>query len=367
MGLFERSPVTKTGKKEGPVTRRSIASATALATMIAVVLIAQAPVAGQSASPATRTAPAKPAAAAKPWTPPRTPDGKPDLQGIWGNATVTPLERPKGLGAKEFYTDEEFAKLSERIRQGDVGEEAELGAARENELRYDISLYGGFDITKARFAANKRTSLIVGPEGTIPSMLPEAKQRNAERAAKNKGHEFDSYENRPLSERCILMAQEMIPMLPGAGEGNLLQIVQGPGYVAFLHEIDHSTRVVPTDGRPHIPQNIRQWQGDSVGHWEGDTLVVDTTNFTTRSAFKGSGEKLHLVERFTRTADDMVTYQFTVEDPTTWAKAWTAEIPMTKTEGPVYEWACHEGNTMISTILRGARVQEEEAAKKAGK
>lgn len=346
---------------------RCLASATALAAMIAVVLIAQAPADGQAVSPATKATPAQATTAGKSWTPPRTSDGKPDLQGIWGTATVTPLERPKGLGAKEFYTDEEFAKLSERIRQGDVGEEAELGAARENDLRYDISLYGGFDINKARFSSNKRTSLIVGPEGVVPPMLPEAKQRNAERAAKNKGHEFDSYENRPLSERCILMAQEMIPMVPAAGEGNLLQIVQGPGYVAFLHEIDHSTRVIPTDGRPHIPQNIRQWQGDSVGHWEGNTLVVDTTNFTARTAFRGSGEKLHLVERFTRTAADTVTYQFTAEDPTTWAKPWSAEIPMTKTEGPVYEWACHEGNTMIATILRGARVQEEEAAKKSGK
>jgi hypothetical protein len=346
---------------------RSLASATALAAVIAVLVIAQPPVAGQAQSSATKAAPAKATSAGKSWTPPRTPDGKPDLQGIWGNATVTPLERPKGLGAKEFYTDEEFAKLAARVRQGDVGEEGELGAARENALRYDISLYGGFDITKARFASNKRTSLIVGPEGVIPPMLPEAKQRNAERAAKNKGHEFDSYENRPLSERCILMAQEMIPMLPAAGEGNLLQIVQGPGYVAFLHETDHSTRVIPTDGRPHVPQNIRQWQGDSVGHWEGNTLVVDTTNFTALSAFKGSGEKLHLVERFTRTADDTVTYQFTAEDPTTWAKPWTVEIPMTKTQGPVYEWACHEGNTMIATILHGARVQEEEAAKKEAK
>jgi hypothetical protein len=343
--------------------RRVLASSTALAATVAVLLIAQAPVAGQASSPATKAA-----GTGKSWTPPRTPDGKPDLQGIWGNATLTPLQRPKALGAKEFYTDQEFAELSKRVRQGnDVGEEAELGAARENALRYDISLYGGFDITKARFASNKRTSLIVGPEGVIPPMLPEARQRNAERAAKNKGHEFDSYENRPLQERCILMTQEMIPMLPAAGEGNLLQIVQGPGYVAFLHETDHSTRVIPTDGRPHIPQNIRQWQGDSVSHWEGNTLVVDTTNFTALSAFRGSGEKLHLVERFTRTADDTVIYQFTAEDPTTWGKPWTAEIPMTKTQGPVYEWACHEGNTMISTILRGARVEDEEAAKKAGK
>jgi hypothetical protein len=347
------------------MTRRSLGSASVA--IIAVLLIAQPRAAGQATSSLPKTAPAKPTPTAKPWTPSRTPDGKPDLQGIWNTATVTPLERPKALGAKEFYTDEEFAKLSQRIRQGEVGEEAELGAARENDLRYDISLYGGFDITKARFASNKRTSLIVGPEGRVPPMLPEAKQRNAERAAKNKGHEFDSYENRPLSERCILMAQEMIPMLPAAGEGNLLQIVQGPGYVAFLHEIDHSTRVIPTDGRAHLPQNIRQWQGDSVGHWDGDTLVVDTTNFTARSAFKGSGEKLHLVERFTRNADDQITYQFTAEDPTTWAKPWTAEIPMTKTDGPVYEWACHEGNTMISTILHGARVTEEEAGNKEAK
>ena len=213
---------------------RSLAPATLVAAMIAALLTIHSSAAGQATSPASKVTSTKTTSAAKPLTPPRTPDGRPDLQGIWNNSTVTPLERPKGLGAKEFYTDEEFAKLTERVHQGEVGDEAELGAARENELRYDISLYGGFDITKARFASNKRTSLIVGPEGVIPPMLPEAKQRNAQRAAKNKGHEFDSYENRPLSERCILMAQEMIPMLHAAGEGNLLQIVQGPGYVALL-------------------------------------------------------------------------------------------------------------------------------------
>ena len=156
-------------------------------------------------------------------------------------------------------------------------------------------------------------------------------------------------------------------MLPAANEGNLLQIVQGPGWVALFHEIDHDTRVIPTDGRPHIPQNIRLLQGDSVGHWDGDTLVVDTTNFTSLTAFRGSSDNLHLVERFTRTADDTLIYRFTVEDPTTWAKSWTAEVPWTKTKGPVFEYACHEGNTMISTILHGARVNEEEAAKKTSK
>jgi hypothetical protein len=197
-------------------------------------------------------------------------------------------------------------------------------------------------------------------------MLPEARKRNADRAAKNKGPELDSHENRPLQERCILLGQESLPMLPGVNDNNLLQIVQGAGWVAMLHEINHHTRVIPTDGRPHVSQNIRQWQGESVGRWEGNTLVVDTTNFTGLTAnFRGSGDRLHLVERFTRAGDDTMLYQFTVDDPTTWAKPWTAEIPMTKTEGLIYEWACHEGNTMISNILRGARVAEEEAAKKA--
>ena len=302
----------------------------------------------------------------KAWTSPRTADGNPDLQGIWSDNTVTPFTRPKELGAKEFYTEQEVAELTKKVREARPGEEvegAELGAANPQAVRYDLEIYG-FDRTKVKFASTRRTSLIVGPEGVVPPMLPEARKRNAERAAKNKGHEFDGYENRPLSERCILLNQERIPLIPGANEGNLIQIVQGPGYVTLLRETNHSTRVIPTDGRAHVPQNIRLWQGDSVGRWEGNTLVIDTTNFTGGSAFQGSSDKLHLVERLTRAADDTLVYQFTVEDPTTWAKAWTAEIPWSKTKGPVYEWACHEGNTMISTILRGARVTEAEAAKK---
>ena len=338
--------------------RRLLPSKTTVSAVILIALLAPRPATGQAQAPTT-----KPSPFGKAWTSPRTPDGRPDLQGIWSNSTLTPLERPKRLGAREFYTDVEFAKLAARVRQGDVGDEADLGAAAEQTLRYDLSLYG-FDIRKATFASNKRTSLIVGPEGVVPPMLPEARQRNAERSAKNKGHEFDSYANRPLSERCILMNQERIPMIPGANDGNPLQILQGPGYVVLLHEIDHSTRVISTDGRPHVSHTIRLYQGDSVGHWEGKTLVVDTTNFTNLTAFRGSGENLHLVERFTRSADDTITYRFTVEDPTTWDKPWTAEIPMTKTRGPVYEWGCHEGNSMIATILHGARVAEEDAVKK---
>src|SRR5579862_9869077 len=166
------------------------------------------------------------ASAQKASTPPRTPDGKPDLQGIWTNNTLTPLERPKNLGAKEFYTDQEIVELTKRAREGNVGEEGDLGAARHQDLRYDLELYG-FDPSKVRFGPNKRTSLIIGPDGTVPAMLPEARKRNADRGARNKGHEFDSYATRPLGERCILEPQQMIPMLPAANEGNLLQIVQG--------------------------------------------------------------------------------------------------------------------------------------------
>src|SRR5436190_16767139 len=278
------------------MSQRLLALAVAFAGVILVALLAL-PVTAQTQSSA-----AKAPAAAKAWTPPRAPDGKPDLQGIWTNNTLTPLQRPKGVGTKEFYTDQELAEISKKARTGDVGEEGDLGAARRSDVRYDFELYG-FDPSKLRYSS-KRTSLIVGPEGTIPPMLPSARERNAEIAAKNKGHEFDSYVNRPLSERCILMGQERIPMTPGANEGNLLQIVQGPGYVSLLHEIDHSTRVISTDGRPHVPQSIRLWHGDSVGHWEGNTLVVDTTNFTSLSAYRGSSDKLHLIERFTRAADD---------------------------------------------------------------
>ena len=338
---------------------RSLRCAAAVVTAAALGLLAQAPAAGQAQSSV-----AKSATAAKAWAPPRTADGTPDLQGVWNNATLTPLERPEGFGAKEFFTDAEFAELAKRVLKGDVGPEADIGAAASQPLRYDLSLYG-FDLTKAKFSSNKRTSLIVGPQGVVPPVLPEARKRNADRAARNKGHELDSYENRPLQERCILMGQESLPMIPGVNDNNLLQIVQGAGWVAMLHEINHHTRVIPTDGRPHVSQGIRQWQGESVGRWDGNTLVVDTTNFTGLTAnIRGSGEKLHLIERFTRVSDDTLLYRFTVEDPATWAQPWTAEIPMTKTEGPIYEYACHEGNTMISNILRGARVAEEEAARK---
>ncbi len=196
-------------------------------------------------------------------------------------------------------------------------------------------------------------------------MTPEAVKRNADRAAAAKGHEFDGPESRSLMERCIIYgAMEGPPMLPPMYNNNM-EIVQGPGYVAILNEMYHDTRLIPLDGRQHIPQNIRQWRGDSIGRWEGDTLVVDTTNFTDQTPFHGSSENLHVVERFTRTSKDTILYEFTVDDPATWAKPWTAQLVMGPALGQIYEFACHEGNYGLANNLSGARA--EEASQKGAK
>jgi len=299
------------------------------------------------------------------WAPPRTAEGVPDLQGIWANATSIPLERPKELGAKEFYTDEEAAarqkKSDEQAEEAVGGRQTQPGTVAD--VHYDLAQYG-LARFQSKAAASKRTSLIVGPDGQIPTLLPDAQKRQTERAAANRGHQWDGPENRGLSERCILWPNEGPPMMPVGYNGNL-EIVQGEGYVAIMQEMIHDVRVIPTDGRPHVSPRIREWMGDSRGHWEGNTLVVDTTNFTDRTAFRGSSEKLRVTERFTRTADDTLTYQFTVEDPTTWAKSWSAEIPIAKTAGPIYEYACQEGNYGMANILSGARATERKAAEEA--
>lgn len=305
---------------------------------------------------AQKLSPAEKTPSAATWSPPRTPDGQPDLQGIWSNATNKPFERPKELGAKEFYTPEEAAALA---KKGYLGERNQ-----QPDAHYDFSQYG-MDAMQARFAQNLRTSLIVGPEGRIPPMTPEAVQRNAARGAKLKGHEFDGPENRSLTERCIIYGEvEGPPMLPPMYNNNM-EIVQGPGYVAILNEMYHDTRLIPLDGRPHLAPSIRLWRGDSRGHWEGNTLVVDTTNFTGKTHFHGSSENLHVVERFTRTSKDTILYQFTVDDPSTWAKPWGAELVMGPALGEIYEFACHEGNYGMANNLSGARADEKRAAEEA--
>jgi hypothetical protein len=328
-----------------------------LALALIVTLLAPVLVVGQAPS----------GGAKKSWTVPKTPDGQPDLQGYWTNSTATPLERPKGLGAKEFYTDAELAenqrKQIERDQQALISRGTEKGT--DADVHYDFAQFG-LDRGQSTMAWSKRTSLIVGPEGTIPAQIPEARKRNADIAAANRGHEADSAQNRPLSARCLILGQESVPMLSG-GYNNTLQILQGKGYVVILHEMNHAARVIPTDGRPHPPQNVRLWRGDPVGHWEGNTLVIDNTNFNGRNPFRGSSDKLHVVERFTRVDPDTLLYQFTVEDPATWDKPWTAEVAWSKTDGPIYEFACHEGNYGLANTLSAARVAEREAAQKSGK
>jgi hypothetical protein len=349
------------------MTHRLFASIAAAVTA-SVMLCAQTPASGQTAPAAAKAANAT-AGTNKAWMPPRTANGHPDLQGIWSNSTETPLERPNGLGAKEFYTDAELADLMKKDRDRlalnkEDGRPTEPGTNAD--VHYDYTQYG-LDRGQAKLTWNHRTSLIVGERGTLPPMLPEARKRNADIAAKNRGHELDGPEDLSLSSRCIVDAQESVPML-SSNYNNNIQIVQGDQVVAILNEMNHSVRIVRMDGRPHLPAGVRQFRGDSIGHWEGDRLVVDSTNFTARNPFHGSGDKLHVVEHFTRVDADTILYRFTVEDPETWDQPWTAETAWSKVAGPILEYACHEGNYSMRNSLLGARVAEEEAAqKKAGK
>ena len=339
-----------------PVSSRThfMAAAVALA-----ALVVAAPCTAQS------QAAAKPAAvASKTWTAPRTPDGVPDLQGVWTNLTDTPFERPKELGTKEFFTPEELAARQKREQEEAAkrleGRKTEPGTVAD--VHYDLAQFG-LDRSQSKVAPSLRTSLVTGPEGRIPPQLPEAQKKNADRVAFNRAHQWDGPDSRPLGERCILWPNEGPPMT-AAGYNSNLQIVQGPGYVAILQEMIHDTRIIPTDNRPHISPAVRELMGDSRGHWEGDTLVVETTNFTDRTNFRGSSQNLKVVERFTRTANDAITYQFTVSDPSTWDKPWSAEIPMTKANGLIYEYACQEGNYGMRNNLSGQRAAEKDAAGK---
>ena len=332
-----------------------------------MVLLTAASAAGQASSPVAKTT-----SAHKAWTPPRTADGQPDLQGVWTNNTVTPLERPKGLAGKELYTEAELQALAkkERERLSQIEDEGQplanhsgVEGAPADDVHYDFSQFG-LDRGQSKLAWNRRTSIIVGPDGKIPPLTPEARARLAEIRAKAKGHEFDGPENLTLGARC-LARPNVAPLLPTAYNSNL-QIVQGRGYVAIETEEIHDVRMIPTDGRPHIPNTIRQWYGDSVGHWEGNTLVIDTTNFTDLSPFRGA-QNLHMIERLTRADEDTILYQFTVEDPGMWTKPWSGELPIVKIQGQLYEYACHEANYALADTLRGARVTEEQAAKKSAK
>ena len=299
------------------------------------------------------------------WTPPRTPDGQFDLEGVWDFSTITPLERPSGLGDKQTFTDAEAANFEreENLRQNRDLIDAKKGGGQY--LPGSVIPYNEFWYERgSKIVGDRRTSLIVDPpDGRIPRLTPEAAKRLDEQAAIARDEQLglvraDSPQSRSLADRCILGFNAGPPMTPGA-YNNHVQISQAPGYVTLVAEMVHEARVIPVDGRPHLPQAIRQYNGDSRGRWEGRTLVIDTTNFLRETSFRGSSANLHLVERLTRVDADTLLYEFTVEDPKTWTRPWTVAVPMKKVNSPVFEYACHEGNYALRNILSGARAQEK--------
>jgi hypothetical protein len=307
---------------------------------------------------------------------PRTPDGQPDLQGFWTNSTYTPLQRPKGI-TKEYYTAEEMAEIEKRAAERESTETTPGTAA---DVHYDEGQFG-LNRSQSTFARNLRTSLIVDPpDGRIPPLTAEALKRVADltEAKKQMGGPYDAVQNMDFDDRCIMMAGTVPPMLSPGYMSNY-QIVQAPGYVMILVERLHDARIIPVDGRPHPPASVRQWIGTSRGRWEGNTLVVESRNFNSKRpgvgiwqmaglAFTGATEDMRVTEWFTRLDADTILYRFTVEDEKTWARPWTAELPMVKLEpqGPLFEHACHEGNYGLYNTLAGARAEEKRAGE-AGK
>jgi hypothetical protein len=294
----------------------------------------------------------KSAVAAKQW---KTPWGDPDLQGSWSNATTTPLQRPAKYEGREFLTKEEIAAQN---KQTSVATDKRDKAGTPEDVN---GAYNGF--WWERGWSDGRTSLVYDPpDGRIPPLTPAGKARKAEqdrRAQSNEGElgagPYNGPEDVELYTRCIIRAA--LPRVP-TGYDNNYEIVQTPGYVAILQEQMHETRVIPLNGSSHLDSGVRQWLGDSRGHWEGNTLVVETTNFSDQASFEGSTKNMLLVERWTRAADDRLDYRFTVEDPATWTRPWSAAVAWTKT-GNLYEYACHEDNYGLYGILAGARAQEK--------
>ena len=318
---------------------------------------------------------------------PRTPDGHADLQGTYDLGTLTPLERQQGMPAvlpavqaakleKDLLRQMETGALPSRPDRSapPVGGDGSKGPAGNVGGYNTFWLDPGSHFTKVN--GEIRTSLIVDPtDGRVPPLTPEAKQRNAARETttsdqqsreNDPGYEgpgaYDDPERRPLGERCLLgfASTSGPPALPTYFYNNLHQVVQTPEYVMILTEMVHDARIVRIGGT-HLPKTIRKWMGDSVGHWDGDTLVIDTTNFTDKTRFRGSTENLHVVERLSRLDAQTLLYRFTVEDPQTWERPWTGEYAWPVTKDLIYEYACHEGNYALGNILRGARLKEKES------
>jgi hypothetical protein len=303
------------------------------------------------------------------YTAPRNAFGQPDLEAVWTNDSITPLQRPTAWANKTTLTDAEVQQLQRASRQleenGDAlfGDELILDAleGKQKPASHDTQTgnYNGFWLPGR--SIDNRTSLIIDPaDGRIPAETAEARARRAAVAEQRRLHPADRPEDRGLSERCITFG---VPRFQAA-YSSVYQIVQSPTHVVFSMETIHDARVIPLDGRKHLSEAMPQWLGDSRGHWEGDTLVVDSQGFSPKSNLMGSSSGLHLVERFTRIADDLLQYDATLSDPTTWTKPWTARILFKRTNEPLLEYACHEGNHGMAGILSGARKQEAEVASK---
>jgi hypothetical protein len=296
-----------------------------------------------------------PSAGQKKWTTPHTPDGQPDLQGVWSFATITPLERPADLAGKEFFTEKEVATYEKDVLQRTNRDRRDGPADADVSRAYNDFWWDSGN----RVVPTRRTSLIIDPpDGKIPALTAAGQKKAAERAEDRRLHPYDGPENRPLQERCLAWTTAGPPILPSAYNNNI-RIVQGAGYVTILNEMVHDIRIIPLDNRPHLPKEVRLWMGDSRGRWEGNTLVVDTTNFSDKTNFRGADENMHLVEKFTRTADNILMYSFSVDNETAFTRSWTAELPMTKSQDPMFEYACHEGNYSLLNVLTGARAEEK--------
>ena len=301
-------------------------------------------------------------------TAPRTAWGQPDLRGVWDFRTITPLQRPESLAEQEFLTEEEAANLEQEVldRNADLANRPALRTEVTESVDRGADgapgFYNNFWLDRGtRAVGTRRTSLIIDPpNGRIPDLTASGQRTADARRAYRQEHPADSWVDRSAYDRCILGFNAGPPITPGGYNQNL-HLFQTPDHVVLVTEMVHTVRVVPLDGRPVLSDDVRQWSGDSRGHWEGETLVVETSNFNDQRGWRGSTTNMKLVERYTRVDADTLDYEFTVIDPETWTSSWTASIPMRRSLNPMYEYACHEGNHSMDGILAGRRAEERAA------
>jgi len=337
-----------------------LAGAIAVVSLLAVPVAGQAPAAGAKPATASQT---KTTSTAKPWTTPRTPWGDPDMQGIWNNATSTPLQRPDALTGKAVLTEEEAEEFQEEVAENLTRDRRDGGADADVARAYNDHW---MDARRLLLVQDKRTSLIVDPpDGRIPPLVPLSPERQKMRAAAAAGGRAFlagmpvSAQDTAPAFRCIIRTDR--PPYMGIIYNNTYSIFQGPGYVAIAPEMIHSARIIPLDGRPHLGPNLKQWLGDTRGHFEGDTLVVETTNFRDEGTFGAADPKTYrITERFTRSAAGVLKYEFTISDPATWTKPFTAMVPWIKVDpqDQMYEYMCHEDNYDMVHLLAGGRKRE---------